>query len=69
MPNNFLYVLINISFYRWGSFIINQLLKKKISPGSNKFINFADNLEAFLCIGARAIILPLIYIKGLPKAP
>jgi len=67
MLNNLLYILVNISFYKWSNFIINWLLKKN-SLGSNKFINFTDNLKAFLCIGARAIILPLIYIKGLLKA-
>jgi len=68
MPNNLSYTLVNISFYRWGSFIINWLLRKKISLRSNKFINFTNNLEAFLRTGARAIILLLIYTKGLPKA-
>ena len=68
MLNNFLYALININFYRWGGSIINRLFRRKISLKSNKFINFANNLKAFLRIKARAIIPPLIYIKGLPKA-
>jgi len=68
MPNNFLYTLANISFYKWGDSIINWLLKRKIGPKSNKFINFANDLKAFLYIGAKAIILPLIYTKRLFKA-
>jgi len=67
MPDNLLYILVNINFYKWGGFIINWLSRKKISLESNEFINFANNLKAFLCIGARAIIPPLIYIKGLPR--
>ena len=68
MPNNLLYVLANISFYKWGGFIINRLPRRKISPRNNKFINFVNDLEAFLYIGAKAIIPPPIYTKGLPKA-
>jgi len=67
MLNNFSYILVNINFYRWGGSIINRLFRRKISLKSNKFINFVDNLKAFLRIGARAIIPPLIYTKGLLK--
>jgi len=67
MPDNLSHTLANISFYKWGGSIINRLFKKKISLRNNKFINFADDLKAFLCIGARAIIPPPIYTKGLFK--
>jgi len=68
MPNNFLYTLVNISFYRWGGSITNRLFKRKISLKNNEFINFADDLEAFFHIRAKAIVLLLIYTKGLPRA-
>ena len=62
-------MLANISFYRWGGSTTNQLTRRKIGLGSNKFVKFTDNLEAFLHTGTRAIMPPLIYTKGLPKAP
>jgi len=67
MPDNLLYILVNVSFYKWSGSIINRLFKRKIGLGSNEFINFTNNLEAFLCIRARAIILLPIYTKGLFK--
>jgi len=60
MPDNFLYILINISFYKWGGFIINWFLKKKFSLKNKKFINFINfinNLKAFFYINAKTIIL------------
>jgi len=60
-------MLANVSFYKWGGFIINRLLRKKIGLESNEFINFVNNLKAFLRIGARAIIPPPIYTKELPR--
>ena len=68
MPDNLPHTLANISFYRWGSSTTNQLAGRKIGLGSNKFVKFANNLKAFFCIGARAIIPPPIYTKGLPRA-
>jgi len=68
MPNNLLYTLANINLYKWDGFIINRLFKKKIGLKNNKFVNFINNLKTFLCTEAKAIIPPLIYTKGLPRA-